>query len=976
MTEPKTAKEPTEKSQPEVSKGKLFLFFALLTCSGLCGISYEILYGRILGNLIGDQFIVSASILLTFLLGIGLGTFYAHKLWRHLWLLEGAIGVYGVIVALSAGFMDDILYTWMPTARIGLMSPMIVGILLLLTPAFLIGTSLPIFSGYAARLAPGGKVFAKVYALYNFGAAFTVILIEFWLVRSLGIQLATICIAAFNAIVAVGLIMLFPTLRDAAPIEEETPTSATTIPHSQIVALALASVASAIFQLLMIKLAECVVGPYRETFALVLCLVLLGIAMGSSLVHKFRLSFRAVIIINLISFLALLAGFDDIARLYAHFYPDAVTNYSTSVLLKLGTLGLIMFVQALTFGATIPALITESSNVARESGYLLFVSSLANAFGFLIMTVVLHQNFDYGGLLLIISVTSTTALFAYKPGYDKTVIAGMVLLGLSFTAHATMWDEDLLYLGHTSFHSSESLKEEREDFKFSEKFKGPQDIFSITWSNGKPYFFINGYISIPLNASSEKVVGALSSCFAPRNDKALVLGVGSGATAATVGLLFDKTVAVEINGVVLENLFRMKKYNFDIESNPKVEIVHDDAIHYTKVDKEKYSLIINTVTTPLYFSSSKLYTQDFFKVIKQRLEDDGIYVTWIDRRVGNRGINIMLKSLGTTFEHCAVNYVSSSYFLLLCSDKPIRAKRPRLVADHPVLGPFFLKNHDLIPEWLPYRMLIPDIKSLTIDESVPLNTLDFPALEFEMAQLRKRGYLPFQKRIRDAQNLEDLRKALTPEMKDFNPVHLVVNTEEELGNSRYMRKWREQTKAVVKDYDAQLKDAELYMARRIASASVKPGDGKAYHKFGFKLLKARKYKEAISYFQKALKLEPKIDNSYFNMGACYERMNQFEKALEAYKLELVNDPKEKDVPLRLARMYLKLKRTTEALRELEKAKKIDPGPFTDLVLGQTYEALGRYKEAAQAYRKSCKIKFSDEAVDGLLRVSLKLNKTN
>ena len=141
-------------------------------------------------------------------------------------------------------------------------------------------------------------------------------------------------------------------------------------------------------------------------------------------------------------------------------------------------------------------------------------------------------------------------------------------------------------------------------------------------------------------------------------------------------------------------------------------------------------------------------------------------------------------------------------------------------------------------------------------------------------------------------------------------------------------------------------------------------------------MKARKYKEAISYFQKALKLEPKIDNSYFNIGACYERMNQFEKALEAYKLELLNDPKEKDVPLRLARLYLKLKRPTEALSELEKAKDIDPGPFTDLALGQAYEALGRYKDAAQAYRQSCKIKFSDEAVDGLLRVSLKLNKTN
>ena len=114
------------------------------------------------------------------------------------------------------------------------------------------------------------------------------------------------------------------------------------------------------------------------------------------------------------------------------------------------------------------------------------------------------------------------------------------------------------------------------------------------------------------------MVGSFCSLFAPRPDKALVLGVGSGATASAVGLLFDHTDAVEINGVVLENLFRMKAYNFDIENNPKVTIIHDDGMRYVKASSEKYSLIINTVTSPLYFSSSKLYTREFLEAIANR----------------------------------------------------------------------------------------------------------------------------------------------------------------------------------------------------------------------------------------------------------------------------------------------------------------------------------------------------------------------
>ena len=95
----------------------------------------------------------------------------------------------------------------------------------------------------------------------------------------------------------------------------------------------------------------------------------------------------------------------------------------------------------------------------------------------------------------------------------------------------------------------------------------------------------------------EKIVGAFAATFAPRSDRALVLGVGSGATCSTVGLLFDHTDGVEINGVVLDNLFRMKGYNFDIERNENVEIIHDDAIRFVRAKGEPYSLIVNTVTS-------------------------------------------------------------------------------------------------------------------------------------------------------------------------------------------------------------------------------------------------------------------------------------------------------------------------------------------------------------------------------------------
>jgi hypothetical protein len=154
-------------------------------------------------------------------------------------------------------------------------------------------------------------------------------------------------------------------------------------------------VASAIFQLMMIKVAEFIFGPYNETFALVLATVLLGIAAGAMLSGALRLSFESALIITLVGLALLLALLPSAVSLYALMYPNVVNTYPLLVLLKLGLILALMGVPAIGFGATIPTLLHEHQDVARESGQLLFVSSMANVLGFCLMAFLLHRFFDY-----------------------------------------------------------------------------------------------------------------------------------------------------------------------------------------------------------------------------------------------------------------------------------------------------------------------------------------------------------------------------------------------------------------------------------------------------------------------------------------------------------------------------------------------------------------------------------------------------
>ena len=721
-------------------------------------------------------------------------------------------------------------------------------------------------------------------------------------------------------------------------------------------ALAVSSIGSAVFQLLMIKLAEFVIGPFRETFALVLSLIFAGITLGATLVGRFRFRFKGLMVANCLSLLWIIIGFRIAVEFYARWYEAAAVSHVGSVGLKLGFLATIMLFPAATFGATIPALIREQSNPAKESGKLLCISSMGNVAGFLLMVLFLHPRFDYGLIILSVLGLSVLSLIVYEPRISLMTALGVGIALSGFNFHGKFWQEDLLYLGHTSFHSSEELREAVEDFEFPQRFRGPQDVFSITWSDGSPHFFVNGYISMVLDSPWEPMVGAFASVMAPRVDRALVLGLGSGATASVVGLIFDQTDAVEINGVVLENLYRMRAYNFDIENNPRVRIIHDDAIHFAKTSDEKYSLIINTVTTPLYFSSSKLYTKDFIDRIGSRLKHDGVYVTWVDSRVGSEGVNIILKTLGASFEHCAIGFIRSSYFLLFCSSEPLQPTQAGIVAQNPILGPHFVREFEIRPEWLAYGLLSTRALELIGSQEVPLNTLNYPALEFEMTRLRERGYTDFQDRLTDQMNLADLKRTLSGNLT-WDPVSLLLHTEDVLGDSRFTRRWKELVGAEIDDLEERLASSEISVEEEFLEVV---GSADLYHKLGFHFMENSRYRKAIAYFEKALELDTQRDNAYFNIGACYEYLRDYPLAIEFYKLEREVDPDDTDVPYRLGRVYVKVGHHQEAVRELDKAVERLDSASVQYYRGRAFEGLGATSRALESYREALSLEANHE----------------
>ena len=116
------------------------------------------------------------------------------------------------------------------------------------------------------------------------------------------------------------------------------------------------------------------------------------------------------------------------------------------------------------------------------------------------------------------------------------------------------------------------------------------------------------------------------------------------------------------------------------------------------------------------------------------------------------------------------------------------------------------------------------------------------------------------------------------------------------------------------------------------------------------MLKEGYYSYAIAEFDKALELNPSRDDSYFNLGACYEKLGELEEALKNYELELSVDPDDQDVPFRMGRVYLKMERYEDALASLDKAIRMGKdGSRTHVYRGEALEALGSVARAKGAY---------------------------
>lgn len=719
----------------------------LAAASGIFGINYEVLFYRLITARFGDLIHVHAAIMATFLFGIALGARFAHRFRGWLWAFEILVGIFAVVILALLGALEESPLL----AKIGgsALATALVSGALVSVPAFLVGMSIPLFSDAVRRIrsAHDPSSFAPVYALYNLGAAASVLLVEFYWIRTFGHQATLWTLAAGNFGIGAILYFGFPGLRQLSSASDPRQASSPPEPTwSDRVGLVWIGVLSSVFQMFFLRVSIELFGSSRDLFALNLAVVLLGYPLGVWMRRQLDLA-RALcwtaLSASILLFLFVpaqsfwLSNQGSLGQL--SLFPPllSLTGWKLTLLFFLGG------VPFTCLGAVLPAYLAEADD-AEHVGDAMFCNGLGNGLGFLVYSFAVRVLFDEVGQAL--------------------VLTGALLVGARWIALEGLRRRRLsLALALVGFALGASFLEPRdffqrhapEGYRYDPKLEGPRTFhFEVVRTAGddagirkskdedgtlQNSLFYLGLTSVTASigdrvTTPEVLSGLLPAVFAPKRDRGLVFGIGTGMTAGTAALLFEETDAIEINRSVLELLPQFSEANFNLATNPRVTLHHDDARTFLLAPGEPYDVILNSVSVPTFASAAKIYTEEFFQRVKSRLTPDGVFLTWIGLGTNDRCIRSILGALSKVFQRAAAVYLDTGYYMLVCSDQPIRRHSLESL-DLPEV----LKNavtHGFAPGTKLDQALGSLILTENIFESFPtrglVNTDDFPIIEFSV----------------------------------------------------------------------------------------------------------------------------------------------------------------------------------------------------------------------------------------------------
>jgi spermidine synthase len=749
----------------------------LTVLTGFAGLVYEVAWQKYLATLLGSHAEATAAVLAIFLGGLsggyalfGRATRWSVERARRLSrparllalyaLVEAGIGLYALLFPQLFGIAQHVsLLVPHDDAALGFAFDVALSALLIGPPSVLMGGTIPILTlALAGGLEDSTRVHAWVYGANTLGAFAGALAGGFFLVPLLGLDGVVLTIGCVNLFAAACFALL--QRRSEPPVELSEPTGAE--PVARFAAWAsvslLAGFAMMALQTTFNRIGALAFGSSQFTFAMVVAVFVLSIALGSLAVSALPRIPRGLVAGSQWALLGLLfplylviadAPYWALAiRVQFSQMASAFHLYHLVVFLALFA---VLAIPIGLSGALLPLLFhqlrREVRNLGSVAGRLYAWNTVGSLLGALLGGYVLlfwldlHHVYRIAMAALLVGASILTWL-ALESMPRIVPILGLLPMLLAIWM-LPPWPAERLASG---------LFRKRE--VHPEALVGPDEFFarmklsSVVFYDDDPTSSVAVTVpnddpdnpSIMVNGKSDgALVGdyttmALSALIpalmAERNDRAFVIGLGTGVTAGDLASLQStrEIVVAEISKGVIAANPEFERGNQAPLRSPKVEVIRSDAYRALQRGSGQYDIIVSEPSNPWVMGVEMLYSREFLEAARKNLAPGGVYGQWFHLYESNTGIvELVFRNYASVFPYVSVWFTSGPDLLLLGFDRPDRALDVEALRER-FWQPDFVAGFQ--------RVGIRRFPQLLAHELLPLGTLHAAELPGELHTLR------------------------------------------------------------------------------------------------------------------------------------------------------------------------------------------------------------------------------------------------
>jgi spermidine synthase len=150
---------------------------------------------------------------------------------------------------------------------------------------------------------------------------------------------------------------------------------------------------------------------------------------------------------------------------------------------------------------------------------------------------------------------------------------------------------------------------------------------------------------------THRQIGNLPMALHPAPRRALVVGLGGGATAGILsqhaGVQMD---VVELSDSVVRGAAWFAHINYDLLRRPNVRVRVDDGRNYLMLSARDYDVLTADIIQPMLAGAGALYSVEYFGLAARAVKDDGIVMQWIGRRE-DAHYRLIMRTFLSVFPH-------------------------------------------------------------------------------------------------------------------------------------------------------------------------------------------------------------------------------------------------------------------------------------------------------------------------------------